>query len=81
MKSKPHRSKGKRKSFVVCVRNDGYEASLDLGKVYIVLADLKARKYGRIRVIDNEDQDYLYPADYFLPVELSRPAIQALSAA
>jgi len=81
MKSKPNRSSTKRKSFVVCVRNDGYEASLDLSNVYVVLPDPKARKYGRIRVLDNEDQDYLYPADYFLPIELSRPARQALSAA
>ena len=67
--------------FVVCVRNDGYEASLDLGKLYVALPDVKASKYGRIRIVDNENEDYLYPSEYFLPVELSRPVLQALSAA
>lgn len=68
-------------SFVVCVRNDGYEVSLDIGKVYVTLPDVKAAKYGRIRVIDEEGEDYLYPVEFFMPVELSKPAKAAMSAA
>jgi hypothetical protein len=73
--------KQKQISFVACVRNDGYEASLEIGKVYVVLPDAKAVKFGRIRVIDESEEDYLFPAEYFLPVELSKPARDAASAA
>jgi hypothetical protein len=75
------KTKSSRRSFVACVCNDGYEASLDLGRVYVVLPDAKAKKYGRIRVIDESGEDYLYPAEYFLPVELSKPVRLAVLAA
>jgi hypothetical protein len=68
------RRQGPKKKLVVCLRNDGYEASLDIGKVYVVLPDAQAGKYGRIRVVDNEEEDYLYPVEYFIPAELSKPA-------
>ena len=70
-----------KRSFVACIRNDGYEVSLDIGKVYVVLPDAKAPKYGRIRVIDESGEDYLFPVEYFLPVELSKPVRDAASAA
>jgi len=70
-----------KKSFVVCVRNDGYEASLDIGKVYVKLPDARAGKFGRIRVVDNEEEDYLYPVEYFMPVEISKSAREAATAA
>ena len=70
-----------RKTFVVCIRNDGYEASLDIGKVYVKVADAKAAKFGRIRVVDNEEEAYLYPVEYFMPVEISKPAKAAAAAA
>lgn len=65
----------------MCVRNDGYEASLDIGKVYVTHPDVKATKFGRVRIVDNEDEDYLYPVEYFMPVELSKSAKDAASAA
>jgi len=67
--------------FVVCVRNDGYESSLDIGKVYLIIPDAKAAKFGRVRIVDNEEEDYLYPVEYFMPVELSESARDAASAA
>jgi hypothetical protein len=70
-----------KKTFVVCVRSDGYEASLDIGKVYLVIPDVKSAKFGRVRIVDNEEEDYLYPVEYFMPVELSKPARDAASAA
>jgi len=79
MKKHPKCSAGN--SFVVCIRNDGYEGSLDIGKVYVLLPDHKAAKYGRVRIVDNEGEDYLYPVEFFMPVELSKPAKQAASAA
>jgi hypothetical protein len=66
--------------FVLCVRNDDCE---DLGrrKVYRVLADEKAEKDGYLRVVDESGDDYLYPATYFVRLELPREAEQAIAAA
>jgi hypothetical protein len=56
--------------YVVCVRNDDYPASLELRKLYRVLEDKFAGKHGMIRVIDESGEDYLYPSDFFVRVEL-----------
>ncbi|MDP9361992.1 MAG: hypothetical protein M3P29_11125 [Acidobacteriota bacterium] len=58
------------KQFAVCVKNDDSEESLDLRKIYEVLEDRTAEKHGMIRVVDEEGEDYLYPADWFLRIEL-----------
>lgn len=63
-------------SFVVCVRNEGYEASLELHKIYRVLPDPDAEIDGDIRVVDESGEDYLYPADWFVPIEVP-DAVQA----
>ena len=64
------------RSFVVCVRNKGYEASLELHKIYCVLPDPDAENEGDIRVVDESGEDYLYPADWFVPIEVP-DAVQA----
>ncbi len=51
--------------FAVCVDNRNYEVSLEVRKLYEVLADAEAEKYGQIRVIDESGEDYLYPALLF----------------
>jgi hypothetical protein len=56
--------------FAVCVRNAGYEASLELHKIYAVLPDADAEKEDDVRVIDESGEDYLYPADWFVPIEV-----------
>jgi hypothetical protein len=56
--------------FVVCVKNEGYPASLELFKVYPVIPDPRAAERQFIRVIDESGEGYLYPADYFVPIEL-----------
>ena len=66
--------------FVVCVRNEDCE-DLELRKIYQVLPDEAAAEDGYIRVIDESGEDYLYPADYFLPIELSKDLEKALVAA
>jgi hypothetical protein len=58
------------KQFAVCVRNDDHEESLELRKIYEVLEDLTAARHDMIRVIDEEGEDYLYPRDWFLPIDL-----------
>jgi hypothetical protein len=63
-------------TFVVCIDNEGYEASLERNKIYIALADARARQSGDIRVIDESGEDYLFSARRFVGVELP-DAVQA----
>lgn len=59
--------------FAVCVRNDGYPASLELRKLYHVLEDSFGEEHGLIRIVDESGDDYLYPSDYFVRVRLPVP--------
>ncbi len=68
----------KPKQFAVCIRNEGNEASLELRKIYEVLADATAEGHGMVRVIDEENDDYLYPASWFVPIELPTDVEQAI---
>jgi hypothetical protein len=65
------RRTSKERQFAVCVRNTGYPASLELRKIYEVLADVEGAAHGLIRVIDESGEDYLYPQKFFHPIELS----------
>jgi len=57
-----------RASYVVCINNRGYKASLELLKVYRVLPDRDAERHEQMRVIDESGEDYLYSRDRFAPV-------------
>jgi hypothetical protein len=70
-----------RKQFVVCLKNPGYEASLERRKIYQVLPDPDAAKHKQIRVIDESGEDYLYPQAFFAPIELPQPLRRAVQAA
>ncbi len=69
--------------FAICINNSEYPASLELHKIYRVLPDEDAKQDGDLRVIDESGEDYLYPADYFmmleLPTEVQRVLLQASS--
>lgn len=67
--------------FVVCIKNDSYPASLELRKIYQVIANPRAAEHGQIRVIDETGKDYLYPASYFVPIELPEAVEIAFSLA
>ena len=58
------------RQFVVCVKNKGYAAALELRRLYQVVADETAAKVHQVRVIDESGEDYLYPEQYFVPVQL-----------
>ena len=62
-----------RSKLVLCVRSNGSD-DLEPRKVYQVLADRAAEREGYLRIIDESGEDYLYPAEYFVPVRVS-PAI------
>ncbi len=55
--------------FVVCTRNDGCD---DLGrrKIYQLVRDEGAAAEGYLRIIDDSGEDYLYPGEYFVEIEL-----------
>ena len=59
-----------KQTFLVCVCNEGYEASLELRKLYEKITDKEAEKHGQVRIIDESGEDYLYPAEFFAPVRL-----------
>ncbi len=68
--------------FVICIANEGYEASLIVGKVYRRLPDPEAEAHGLTRVLDEDTSStggYLYPASFFVPVELPEKARRALA--
>ena len=69
----------KKGRFVLCINNDSYEASLELRKVYRVVDDAKAEARALLRVIDESGEDYLYPADIFVPVEIPEKAAPAFA--
>ena len=66
------------KHFAVCIRNEEYEASLELRKIYEVLEDPEATKHQMLRVIDEEGEDYLYPMSWFVLIELPQNVEQAI---
>jgi hypothetical protein len=41
-----------------------------LRKIYQVIPDARAAEYQHVRVIDESGEDYLYPVDYFVPIEV-----------
>ncbi len=64
--------------FVLCLKNDGYPASLEVRKVYRALPDPAAAAKGFMRVVDESGEDYLYPAHNFVAVDLPKAAVDAL---
>jgi hypothetical protein len=66
--------------FVVCIDSGDWPEDLVVRKIYRVLADERAATVGWLRVIDESDEDYLYPPDCFIPIELTEEIEQALYA-
>ena len=62
--------------FAVCITDS--EPDLELRKIYQVLPDESAAKNNYVRVIDESGEDYLYPASYFVLIELPKEAERAL---
>jgi hypothetical protein len=59
--------------FAICVKNDGYEASLEVRKVYDLLEDQEAESHGMLRVVDESGEDYLFPKHFFVPIDVPSP--------
>ena len=65
--------------FAICIDNSEYPVSLELHKVYRVLPDEEANLDGDLRIIDESGEDYLYPADYFVLLDVPKEIIQILT--
>ena len=64
--------------FAVCINNKGYEASLELGKLYRVIPDEETDRHGYLRIVDESGEDYGYSADRFFAIDLPKPVERAL---
>ena len=67
-----------KRRFVVCVRNEGYEASLERNKIYAVVPDKVAEREGDLRVVDESGEDYLFSADRFVKIEVPAAVRESL---
>ncbi len=56
--------------FAVCLNNEGYPASLEVGKLYRIVTDEEAAKENLLRVIDESGEDYAFALNRFHVVEL-----------
>jgi hypothetical protein len=63
--------------FAICINTDDPDL-LTPRRIYQVLPDESAARSNYIRVIDNEGEDYLYPASYFIFTSFSPEIEQAL---
>lgn len=70
--------KNTNRHFAVCINNQGYEAALEMGKLYQIIPDPNAATHGYIRVIDESGEDYAYAVTRFYPVELPLDLEQTL---
>ena len=65
--------------FALCIENSECE-DLEKRKIYRILPDAEAAQEGYLRVVDESREAYLYPAAYFILVELPLNAQEALTA-
>ena len=63
--------------YAVCVNNQDHPASLELRKIYRVLPDPRSAENRLVRVVDESGEDYLYPCEYFVPIQLP-PALEKM---
>jgi hypothetical protein len=66
------------RQFAVCVNNDGYEASLERNKIYVVVSDKDAESDGDLRIVDESGEDYLFSADRFVAIDVPAAVRAAL---
>ena len=77
---KKRRSKAQR-DLVVCLRNAGYEVSLEPRKLYAVIPDRDAEQHNQLRVVDESGEDYLFPSSLFAAIPVPLALRRALLAA
>jgi hypothetical protein len=71
--------KKKTAHYLLCIKNDAYPASLEVRKVYRTIPDSTAAGRRFVRVIDESGEDYLYPEDMFVPIDVPSAAKKAFA--
>jgi hypothetical protein len=70
----------KPRTLLICIDNEGYEASLELRKIYVAVPDRSGAKCKFVRVVDESGEDYLYPSSMFvtaiLPADVRRAVLR-----
>ena len=67
-----------RKRFLLCIRNTRCE-DLELRKLYEQIPDRRAAQEGYVRVVDESEEDYLYPVANFIALKLPPDVQRALA--
>jgi hypothetical protein len=62
----------------ICINNAGYEDDLKVRMVYTVLPDESAARSQYVRIIDETEEDYLYPESYFVFIDVPEKIEQTL---
>jgi hypothetical protein len=74
-------SKTATEQLVVCIKNDGYLASLEKRKIYVSLRDVQSGRHGMVRIVDESGDDYLYPKNFFRTIALPSAVRKAVLSA
>ena len=73
--------KNKTIHFALCLDNEGYKSSLEVGKLYQTIPDKEAESHRLIRVIDESGEEYAFAAERFhlmdLPSTIKRTLLLA----
>lgn len=72
------KEKSLKKHFVICTKNEDYKTSLEVRKIYLTIPDKKASRLNLVRIVDESGEDYLYPGDFFIPIDLPQTTEEAL---
>jgi hypothetical protein len=67
--------------FAVCINNTTYPDDLKVRTIYQVLPDESAARSNYIRVVDETGEDYLYPAELFVIIDVPAEAQKAFTQA
>ena len=67
--------------YAVCIDNTGYPASLERHKIYRVDPDERVESDGHLRVIDESGEDYIYPTEIFVLLDLPEAIERSFSRA
>lgn len=67
-----------KQEFALCLNNEGYEASLEVGKLYRIVGDDAAVQHGYLRLIDESGDDYAYATHRFYVLSLPEEVEETL---
>ena len=59
-------------NWMICLSNKGFEASLEVRKLYNFSIDEKAAAVGMVRITDESGESYLYPSSMFAPIAIQQ---------